>query len=43
MNPKLQNKWPNHILTMDSRLTQKIKNYQPDGRRNVGRLKRQWD
>jgi hypothetical protein len=28
-----KNKWHNHILVMDSsRLTQKFKNYQPDGR-----------
>jgi hypothetical protein len=36
-------KWYNHKLRMDSsRPTQKVKNYQPDGGCNVGRLRRQW-
>jgi hypothetical protein len=34
-------KWHNENLRMDSsRLTQKVKNCQPDGRRNIGRLRR---
>jgi hypothetical protein len=36
----LKKPWHNHIVQMDSRLTQKVKNCQPDARRNVGRPRR---
>jgi hypothetical protein len=36
--------WHNHILRMDSsRLAKNAKNFQPDGQRNVGRPRRQWE
>lgn len=39
-----ESKCHNHVFRMDSpRLIQKFKNYQPDGRRYVGRPRTQWE
>jgi hypothetical protein len=38
-----RSKWHNHVLRIDaSRLDLKVKNYQPDGRSNIGRPRRRW-